>query len=199
MKRPTNRVSFVIRRGRTLKNGEVTILWRITVNGEREKLTANRTIHPDSWDQDKGKPKDYSREADRLNEYLKKKELEVFDAEMELDRQGIPVSARNIKDYLQENSRVSSGILELFADCNKKFYEREGIDRSKATAERYETGLSHLCENIQWDYKSKDMPLNAINHGFIEGFYNFLLTWENALIILQSNTYETFVRSSGLP
>ncbi|HEC42682.1 MAG TPA: site-specific integrase [Bacteroides sp.] len=176
MKRPTIRVSFAIRRGRTLKNGEATILWRITVNGEREELTTNRTIHPDNWDRDKGKSKGYSHQADRLNEYLKKKELKVFDAEMELDRQGIPVNARNIKDYLQGNTKVSSGILELFADHNKKFYERVGIDRSKATAERYETGLSHIREYIQREYKSKDMPLQSIKHEFIEGFYHFLLT-----------------------
>ena len=111
MKRPTISVSFAIRRDRLLKNGDSSILMRITVNGEREELTTNRMIHPDNWDRDKGKSKGYSREADSLNEYLKKKKLKVFNTEMELERQCIPVTARNIKDYLQGNSKVSSGIL----------------------------------------------------------------------------------------
>lgn len=63
MKRPTIRVSFAIRRNRLLENGESTILLRITVNGERQELTTNRTIDPQSWDQDKGKSNGYSRTA----------------------------------------------------------------------------------------------------------------------------------------
>ena len=63
MKKPTIRVSFAIRRGRLLKNGEATILMRITVNGEREELTTNRTIHPDNWNLNKGKSRGYSHES----------------------------------------------------------------------------------------------------------------------------------------
>lgn len=107
---------------------------RITVNGQREEITTNRRIHPDKWDHDKGKSKGYSSEADQLNEYLKQRELKVFDAQMELERQDIPVTARNIKDFLQDRIREHSCILELFDDHNRKFFERVGFDRSQATA-----------------------------------------------------------------
>ncbi len=176
MKRPTIRVLFYIRRGRTRKNGESTIMMRITVNGQREELTTSRSILADRWDHDRGRSKGYSPDADELNQYLKQRELKVFDAQMELERQDIPVTAQSIKDFLQGRNRSSSGILELFADHNRKFSERIGKDRSLSTAKRYETTLSHLKDYIGKEHRSQDVPVKSINHGFIEGFYHFLLT-----------------------
>jgi hypothetical protein len=49
MKRPTIRVLFYIRRERTRKNGESTIMMRITVNGQREELTTSRSILAERW------------------------------------------------------------------------------------------------------------------------------------------------------
>lgn len=50
----TFNVLFCIRRTRPLKNGNVSIQMRITVNGHPEELHTKRQINPKCWNQSKG-------------------------------------------------------------------------------------------------------------------------------------------------
>ena len=41
---------FYVKEEKKDNNGEVPIYLRITVNGERAEISANRRVHPDNWD-----------------------------------------------------------------------------------------------------------------------------------------------------
>lgn len=41
--------TFIARKARVLRNGEVPIILRITIAGQRAELNINRTVNPDMW------------------------------------------------------------------------------------------------------------------------------------------------------
>ena len=50
MKKNTFNVAFIIRRNHVNKDGKCTIMVRITVNGEYERVNSTLTIEPELWD-----------------------------------------------------------------------------------------------------------------------------------------------------
>lgn len=51
MKRDTFSILFFIKKTRPLKNGEYSILVRITVNGISQETLTGRSVLPSAWDQ----------------------------------------------------------------------------------------------------------------------------------------------------
>lgn len=62
--------TFIARKARVLRNGEVPIILRISIAGQRAELNINRTVKPDMWVAAKGMSKGKSRADIELNRYL---------------------------------------------------------------------------------------------------------------------------------
>lgn len=62
--------TFIARKARVLRNGEVPIILRITIAGQRAELNINRTVNPDMWVAAKGMSKGKGRADIELNRYL---------------------------------------------------------------------------------------------------------------------------------
>ena len=59
--------TFIARKARVLRNGEVPIILRITIAVQRAELNINRTVNPDMWVAAKGMSKGKSRADIELN------------------------------------------------------------------------------------------------------------------------------------
>ncbi|MDL2291842.1 site-specific integrase, partial [Bacteroides sp. OttesenSCG-928-F21] len=70
MKRSTFRILFYIKRGNPKKNGNVVIMGRITIDGERAQFSTKLEIHPDKWDNKMGRAKGNSTSIVNLNRLL---------------------------------------------------------------------------------------------------------------------------------
>ncbi len=70
MKRSTFRILFYIKRSNPKKNGEVVIMGRITIDGERAQFSTKLEIHPDKWDNKLGRAKGNSSSIVNLNRML---------------------------------------------------------------------------------------------------------------------------------
>ena len=63
-------LNFMTRKSRPNKEGEIPILLRITMNGQRAEIYTNRYIAPDNWNSAKGQAKGKTRKDLELNRYL---------------------------------------------------------------------------------------------------------------------------------
>ena len=88
MKQKTINVRFFVIKNRILKNGEVPIIVRITIDGAYEEARIQRSILLSQWDQQYGLSKGKDREAKELNGYIRALHTKALDIHRELTMDG---------------------------------------------------------------------------------------------------------------
>ena len=68
--RNTFNVLFYIKKNAPLRNGNVPIMGRITINGERTQFSTRLSVAPEHWDVGMGRVAGRSNAAGRINEQL---------------------------------------------------------------------------------------------------------------------------------
>lgn len=63
-------LNFMARKGRPNKEGEIPVVLRITMNGQRAEVYINRTVVPENWNAAKGQSKGKTKKDLELNRYL---------------------------------------------------------------------------------------------------------------------------------
>ena len=75
---------------------------RLTVDGKRIEISTQRECDPDKWDTKACRVLGLKRELTRqLNNYLDALQGKIFEAQRELQINGIEVTAENIRDFLR--------------------------------------------------------------------------------------------------
>ena len=84
MGRRTFSIMYMIRRARLLKNQEVPIYMRITVDGERAEISLKRSVIPAHWNEIKGCAKSGTPFAKELNFFLEQIRHKVYEHQQDL-------------------------------------------------------------------------------------------------------------------
>ena len=79
--RQTLSILFYLRRDKLNTDKEASIYLRITVNGRRSEMAAQRFIDPDKWNKEGGFARGSRSEAKLLNEYLDALRTKVYKAQ----------------------------------------------------------------------------------------------------------------------
>ncbi len=117
MNRNTFNISFYVQKTRVAKNGEVPVVMRVTVNGQRVVKSVNLKVDPRKWNAAAGKStantkKDY--EIIARIDTIRARVMQVH-RQMELD--GEAITAQGVIDrYLGRNAKPVVMLLELFRE-----------------------------------------------------------------------------------
>ena len=180
MKRVTFKILFFVKKTRVSKNGEVPILLRVTVNGQRTDTSINLKINPDSWNAVAGKSIGKTRKDEEFNNRLDTIRLRIMQIHRQMELDAVVISSKNIVDkYLGRCEKPIVMLLEEFREHNDRCHKLIGKDMSVATVERYETSLKHTREFIQHNFKKDDIPIESVNHKFIVDYEFYLKTERN--------------------
>ncbi|MDR0232665.1 MAG: site-specific integrase [Dysgonamonadaceae bacterium] len=177
MKRATFTILFYIQKTRIAKNGQVPVLLRVTINGQRVVISVNLKVNPENWNAVAGRSIGNTRMDNELNARLDTIRLRLMQIyrEMELDRQ--PISAQKVVDkYLGRDDKPAIMLLDVFREHNDRCRKLAGNGMAPATVERYETSYKHTAEFIEFTYNKKDVPIVDINHKFITDYEFYLRT-----------------------
>ena len=174
--RQTLSILFYLRRDKTNRRNEVPIYMRITVNGKKAEMAANRYIDPERWNPEGGFVKGTKTEFKQLNEYLDLLRSKVYSAQRDLMEQNQPVTALGLRNSVQGTTTTQRTVLEVFRYHNKMMKERIPEDNSPSTLIRYETTLNHVADFIKYKYKVEDLYLTSLNHEFITNLEHYLRT-----------------------
>ena len=182
---------FIIRKHRPLKNGEVPISLRITVNGEIVEITVKRSIPLEMWDQRKECSLGKQHHDKELNHYLETIKTRLYQIHREFEIDGRQITAKALRDCYYGRDPNSKTIVDVYREHNLKCRALIGIDYAPSTIEKFDISLSHLQEYMKHQYGKEDMPLSELNGLFITNFSFYLKTVRKC----QNNTSIKYIKN----
>lgn len=174
MKRQTFNVLFFIRRTRPKKSGCVPIMLRISMEGQQVEIQLKRDVNPTQWNQAKERCTGKDLLSTEINRYLESVRHRLYDIHRTMEEERKLINPSEIKRRFLGVDVKHKMILEVFQEHNDKCRELIGIDFAKVTVSRFDTCLRYLKEMIMKEYKVKDLPLQEVNHAFVETYIHFL-------------------------
>ena len=180
MERVTFKILFFIKKTRLSKNGEVPILLRVTVNGQRVDTSVNLKVNPDSWNAIAGKSVGKSRKDEEINNRLDTIRLRVMQTHRQMELDGVEITSKKIIDhYLGRCNKPTVMLLEEYKKHNERCLKLIGKDMSLSTVTRYETSLKHTKDFILHNFGKDDVPIESVNHKFIVDYEFYFKTERN--------------------
>lgn len=170
----TFKVLFYLKKGSEKRNGEVTIMARITVDGKICQFSTKQSIHPDNWSVKAGKATGKS--CAQLNKLLEDIKASLHQIYHEQQRRENYVTAEQIKNEFLGHTENHEMLLNLFQKHNDDVKQLIGLSKSASTYQKYEVTRKHLANFIQAKYNLSDIALKSINNMFINDFEVYLMT-----------------------
>lgn len=156
--RTTFSFSFYCRRSKADRNGQAPIELGITINGTRKFINCAMKCSPVEFG--------YKRKPKHIQDYIDTQRVIVSNLVTEMARQGIPLTAENLRCYLRTGGVVSYTIRNLFDDYFKILEKRSGVDLSVRAYDKYKLVEKLFSEHIDF---SKEVT--AITPAVIQDFY----------------------------
>lgn len=174
-KKSTFKVLFYLKKNAPKKNGKVTVMCRITVNGKQSAFSTKLDISTTNWDLKYGRVLGKSREAQEVNGKLDKIRMGIEECYSKILKNEGAVNSAKLKNAFLG---MESGELTFF-----KFYEQFIADfekkvnsglRVQGTHRRYKTLLKHLRNFALIKYGYTDVMFNDLTSNFVQDFDYYL-------------------------
>lgn len=162
--RTTFNIAFVCRKSKANKKDLSPVEVSISINGERTYLALPRKENPVEFKQLVD-----SRKNNELKEYLSEAASKIQSKQTEMMRRDIPVTASNLKEFIQKGCCDSYTIKDLFDEYFVILKKRLDVDLSKAVYHKYEQARDLFCEHT-----ASSTQLRTITSSVILDFYTEL-------------------------
>lgn len=159
--RTTFNIGFVCRQSKVTKAGKAPVEMSIIINGKRTYLTLPMKEDPKQFQKLVA-----SKKMNPMKEYLEQIYQKVVVAQTELVKNDIPVTAINLKDYIQNGCTNSYTIDDLFTEYLKILKKRVGVNLTAAVYRKYE-----IVRDLFYGSISNTKQVNEITNGVIANFY----------------------------
>lgn len=187
----TFRVLFYLRKNEVNKNGNSSIMVRITVNGEQVQFSSKLQIKPELWDTKNGKAVSKGAESmntNRLLESISAKANELYYKQLSDYGYVSPEKIKNI--ILGVDTDRKKMLLEHFTEHNEFYLSKIGKGTSLTTANRYKLTKLRLEEFLKAEYNLSDIPVFELTPVFVEKLLLFLMNTHNC----SNNTALKFIQ-----
>lgn len=165
MKQGTFNILFFLS-SRPKKNGEHSIMLRITVNGHIDQISVNRSIDRKVWNQVKGSSKGKDRNSLEINSYIADLRARINSIYKDLLLAGAYITPISILAKL-----FNREVKETFLKMMRKEIERMelliGIDYEKVTLNRYWNCFRCVSEVVQLFYNKDDIAFSELTPDFV--------------------------------
>ena len=169
-------ILFYPKKSQKDKKGLIPIYLRITLNGVRTELSANRKVEALKWDSNTQRGKGKSEEVRTLNDHLDHLENQVKHDFNSLNNRNAEISAEILHDMLTGKNQKRYSLVTLFETNNKLIEQEKGEKYSKSTIDQYKTTLERVKIFLLQEYEFTDIDLAKLDVLFIRRFEIFLRT-----------------------
>ncbi|MEP7080913.1 MAG: site-specific integrase [Ginsengibacter sp.] len=170
---------FYLKRPINYQIGFIPIYLRITVDGKRIELSSKRICDPLRWNSSAQRANGTREDSRELNAFLDTLQAKVYEAKRHLIESNKIITPLSLKDLLFGNDKRNRMIIKIFEDYNNNVRQLIGIDYSLATWTKYDRTKRLTQHFIQWKYKQKDLPVQALDLSFVNDFEFWLKTEHN--------------------
>ena len=166
-----------ISRTKAKKNGEVPVLMKININGERVVMQLQRSVHPNNWDSTRAKVIGRTHEAREFNVYIDSVLTRTRQKYSELLTLHDTVTPQLLRDaVLGVNTAKPKMIIEIWEDHIEGLRKLIGKESTVATCQKYNAAKNHFSNYLKIYYKASDVPIKSIDHFMITQFAMYLKT-----------------------
>lgn len=163
-------IRCAIKQQKPLKNGEVPIFIRITLNGNRDEFSLKRSTPVKYWNKKTCRVSPSSHKATDINTLIEDIINKIKVLREYLESEGIEVTPTLIKEKIIGHKKKRHTVVTTFKKHNDNARALIGKDFAAATVQRYDTTLSHFKQFIKLKYKREDMAFVEITPEVISDF-----------------------------
>lgn len=176
--------------------GEKAIITiRITVDGKRREISLGKKIDPNLWNQEAGKAKGSSQEAQIINNSVDaakvklRKQYDLLEAQFE--RVTVDMLKKAYKGESLESKPVDKFLMYAADFVIKKFSHKvDKGHRSPNTLKKWNITKDKMEAYLIFEFRTKDILLTDVKYGFAEDFLDFLMLEQR----IRLNTAMKFLR-----
>ncbi|SKB55363.1 Site-specific recombinase XerD [Salegentibacter holothuriorum] len=167
-------ITFYPKKTTSNQNTKAVIYARLTYNSKRTDFTTSRKIDASKWNSHTNSVRGNSVEAKALKRYLDDMRASLYEIHDRLVREGKKISAKIIKDIYFGKEEKQYMLIEIFQEHNDEMEKLIGKGYTKGTLQRYNACKKHIEDYLAFRYKTRDMPVEEVDHQFITGFDHYL-------------------------
>ena len=165
---------FYPRKSEVNKNGKVTIMAKITINGERVQFSTKILIDPNNWDSPASRAKNRNDEGKNVNRLLDNMRKVINDLYFkQIEEYGF-ASPEKIKNVILGLDRENKTLLDFIRAHNEMYEQKVGYTTSQVTSRRYKQLETRIPEFLKAVYHVSDLSIREVNPIFLEKLYLFL-------------------------
>ena len=138
MRQESFRILFLMRKGRTKKDGFATIYARITTGSFRQEIYFNCEGRPELWNQRKERMMGTSRLSLKINEMLDEFRVQILDIRSKLLAEGFEANALQIKQRYFNPLKNTMMLIAGLGDYVQRRQAEVGVRITQRTADKYE-------------------------------------------------------------
>lgn len=175
----TFRILFYLKKNEPKKDGTVTIMARITADGETKQFSTKKTILPEDWDIKSGRAVNKSGKSTSAKISKLNKELDDLRGQIsiqytkQLNNNGY-VEPEKLRNNVLGIEEKQHSLLTYFTEHNLQYKDKVGTTATQKTYSRYELTKQRLIDFMKVKYRVSDILIREINAVFIENFYLYL-------------------------
>lgn len=173
--RNTFKVLFYVKKKAPLRSGEVPVMGRITINGQRVQFATQITVLPESWNTGSGRVNGRGAVAGRINERLDTIRHHVEKCYLTLFYEHTTVTPQMVKELYFGLNHPEDALIGFFRKHNEEFLQMVGVSRAKTTYYKYRCVCTHLDTYIRKRYGRHDLPFKELDRDFLTGFHAFII------------------------
>lgn len=167
--RSTFKILFYVKRSAPLRNGELPVMGRITINGLRAQFSTHLSVASDQWHL---RPDRCANR--RLNDRLAALRLRIESSFDLLSLRHESVTPQMVRDHFTGSHRDRRTLLWFFDRHNEAFSRRVGVTRSASTYKKYRCVRAHVADFIRSRYGLEDLMFGRLDRDFITGFHAWI-------------------------
>lgn len=168
---------FYISRTKAKKNGEVPVLMKININGNRVVMNLQRSINPNDWDSARARALGRTNEARIFNEYLETIRVKAHKKFTELLAYTDEVTPQMLRDaILGVKTAKSKQIIDIWQDYVADLFKLIGKEVTRATYQKHSRAMRYFEEFLKKKYQASDVSIKSVNYQMIQQFSIFLKT-----------------------
>mgnify|MGYP003651280609 FL=1 len=153
-----------------IKNNQVSVFARVTVNGKRANISLKRKVILSEWDSNKGKARGNKQESRLLNRYLDQVKNRLYEAHDQLEREKAFICSQSIKARFLGEDNEEYSLLTLIDYHNTQMSE----SLTYGTLKNYFTTQKYIKLFLTKKKKTQDIYLSQLTFRFLVDFEKFL-------------------------
>lgn len=169
------KILFYIKKQEPLRNGDLPIMCRITINRSSCSFSTHLSVRRGCWDLTQKRVAGRGKEAQRINKHLDEIYYLLYDAYMTVLHSTTTPTPQRVREVYRNDFANQMGVVAYFERHNRTFEKLVGVSRSRSTLYKYKYVCQHLRNYIYKRYMKHDLPMNSVNRDFIGEFHGWLI------------------------